>query len=114
MAPRIDWDKENREEQVVDEHLHNFAIAGLRTLVMGKWELEEDEVESLLKDVEVIEAKGGPAKDDDLMDEYDKYEIDLTFVGASAIEDKLQEYVPETIATLMRAEIWVWVLTGDK
>ena len=35
-------------------------------------------------------------------------------VGASAIEDKLQEAVPETIALLIEAGIRVWVLTGDK
>ena len=35
-------------------------------------------------------------------------------VGASAIEDKLQEAVPETIALLIESGIRVWVLTGDK
>lgn len=33
---------------------------------------------------------------------------------ATAIEDKLQEGVPETIADLMSAGIKMWVLTGDK
>ena len=36
------------------------------------------------------------------------------FVGATGIEDKLQEGVPETIAALREAGINVWVLTGDK
>ena len=35
-------------------------------------------------------------------------------MGASAIEDKLQEAVPETIALLIESGIRVWVLTGDK
>ena len=35
-------------------------------------------------------------------------------MGATAIEDKLQYGVPETIATLIKANIKVWVLTGDK
>lgn len=35
-------------------------------------------------------------------------------LGATAIEDRLQAGVPETIATLMRADIKIWVLTGDK
>lgn len=38
----------------------------------------------------------------------------LKLVGATAIEDKLQEGVPETIAALLKADINVWVLTGDK
>ena len=35
-------------------------------------------------------------------------------VGASAIEDKLQEGVSDTIANLQNAQIKIWVLTGDK
>ena len=45
---------------------------------------------------------------------YDLIENDLDLVGASAIEDKLQDGVPETIAALARASIKIWVLTGDK
>lgn len=39
---------------------------------------------------------------------------DLLLVGASAIEDKLQDGVPETISMLTKADIKIWVLTGDK
>ena len=35
-------------------------------------------------------------------------------MGATAVEDKLQENVPQTIADLIRANIKVWMLTGDK
>ena len=35
-------------------------------------------------------------------------------VGATGIEDKLQEDVPETIHDLKKAGIKVWMLTGDK
>lgn len=35
-------------------------------------------------------------------------------LGATAIEDKLQEGVPETISCLTLANIKIWVLTGDK
>ena len=41
-------------------------------------------------------------------------ENNLSLLGATAIEDKLQEGVPETIAQLLDAHIHVWVLTGDK
>lgn len=41
-------------------------------------------------------------------------ECDLILLGATAIEDKLQDGVPETIADLKRAGIRVWVATGDK
>lgn len=38
----------------------------------------------------------------------------LQLLGATAIEDKLQDQVPETIETLMKADIKIWILTGDK
>jgi len=41
-------------------------------------------------------------------------ERDLFLLGATAIEDKLQEGVPDTIYTLQQAGIKVWVLTGDR
>jgi P-type E1-E2 ATPase len=45
---------------------------------------------------------------------YAKIEKDLNFAGVSAIEDKLQDGVPETIEMLINSNIRVWVLTGDK
>jgi magnesium-transporting ATPase (P-type) len=44
----------------------------------------------------------------------EEIEKEMMLVGATAIEDKLQEGVPDTIATLARAGIKIWVLTGDK
>lgn len=44
----------------------------------------------------------------------DKLERDLYLLGATAVEDKLQPEVPETIADLLKAGIKVWMLTGDK
>ena len=44
----------------------------------------------------------------------EKIENDLILLGATAIEDKLQEGVPDCIASLRNADIKVWVLTGDK
>ena len=41
-------------------------------------------------------------------------ETDLTLVGATAIEDKLQDEVGVTISKLKEAGIRIWVLTGDK
>lgn len=38
----------------------------------------------------------------------------VQLLGVTAIEDRLQEGVPETIEILRKAGIKVWVLTGDK
>lgn len=44
----------------------------------------------------------------------DEMERDLRLLGATAIEDRLQDGVPETIADLKLAGIKIWVATGDK
>lgn len=45
---------------------------------------------------------------------YSNLEQDLTLIGATAVEDKLQDEVPETIHDLQMAGIKIWMLTGDK
>ncbi|XP_018419228.1 PREDICTED: phospholipid-transporting ATPase IK [Nanorana parkeri] len=45
---------------------------------------------------------------------YDEMESNLQLLGATAIEDKLQDSVPETIQLLKNANMKVWMLTGDK
>ena len=49
-----------------------------------------------------------------LYESYCRLERELQLLGATGIEDKLQEGVPETIHCLRKAGIVVWVLTGDK
>ena len=43
-----------------------------------------------------------------------KIEKNLELIGATALEDKLQIGVPQTITELKKANIKIWVLTGDK
>ena len=45
---------------------------------------------------------------------YEEIEEGMMLIGATAIEDKLQDGVPECIANLANADIKIWVLTGDK
>lgn len=49
-----------------------------------------------------------------LMESYKRIESNLKLLGATGIEDKLQEGVPNAIENLRQAGIVVWVLTGDK
>ena len=52
---------------------------------------------------------------DDLLDAvYDRVERELTLLGATAVEDKLQDEVRETITVLKQAGIKIWMMTGDK
>jgi P-type E1-E2 ATPase len=41
-------------------------------------------------------------------------EVEFELIGSTAIEDKLQDEVGETIRDIKKAGIQVWVLTGDK
>lgn len=41
-------------------------------------------------------------------------EVDLELIGSTAIEDRLQDNVPETIQFMKATGVKVWVLTGDK
>uniref|UniRef100_A0A3P9PCV6 Phospholipid-transporting ATPase n=1 Tax=Poecilia reticulata TaxID=8081 RepID=A0A3P9PCV6_POERE len=98
---------------VTTDHLNEFAGEGLRTLALAYKDLDEEyfsrwrerhhEASTSLEDKE--------SKLDEL---YEEIEKDLLLLGATAIEDKLQDGVPQTIEQLAKADIKIWVLTGDK
>eukprot|EP00667_Euglena_gracilis_P000593 EG_transcript_593 len=95
-------------------NLSLFASNGLRTLCVAYRVLSEDAFRAWR--VEYLKAKvaRGDRRAKDLATACDKLEMDLHFVGASAIEDRLQDAVPETIQALQQAGITLWMLTGDK
>jgi magnesium-transporting ATPase (P-type) len=94
-------------------HLGDFASEGLRTLVLGMRVLNEDQCASWLEQYKTA-ATSLKDRDGMLTAAAKKIETELYIVGATAIEDKLQVGVPDTIATLGKAGIKLWVLTGDK
>jgi magnesium-transporting ATPase (P-type) len=53
-------------------------------------------------------------RDSRMSDVESKWETNFHLIGATAIEDRLQDQVPETIEFMRNANIKVWVLTGDK
>lgn len=53
-------------------------------------------------------------REEKVNDTYEEIEKGLKLIGATAIEDKLQDGVPQCIEHLARAGIKIWVLTGDK
>ncbi|NXU12738.1 AT8B2 ATPase, partial [Pardalotus punctatus] len=98
---------------ITTDHLNEYAGEGLRTLVLAYKDLEE----SYYKDWSERLHRAGSApeaREDRLARLYDEVEHDMMLLGATAIEDKLQQGVPETIAILTLANIKIWVLTGDK
>lgn len=97
----------------LQSHLGEFASEGLRTLVLGVRFLTEKESEDWLE-VYKTAATSIKNRDDLLKEAALEVERKLHIVGATAIEDKLQDGVGDTIATLENAGIKLWVLTGDK
>uniref|UniRef100_A0A7N0U3G5 Phospholipid-transporting ATPase n=1 Tax=Kalanchoe fedtschenkoi TaxID=63787 RepID=A0A7N0U3G5_KALFE len=95
-------------------HVKKYAEAGLRTLIVACRQLHEDEYNVWQE--EFMKAKTSVSDDrDELVDAVaDKIEKDLILLGATAVEDKLQEGVPGCIDKLAQAGIKIWVLTGDK
>jgi len=94
-------------------HLEAFAVMGLRTLCFAKRELSEDEFARWKVEYDAA-AAALTDRDDQLMSVAELIEINLELLGASAVEDKLQAGVPETIQLLAEANIKLWVLTGDR
>ncbi|XP_017261311.1 phospholipid-transporting ATPase ID isoform X2 [Kryptolebias marmoratus] len=95
------------------EHLSEFAGEGLRTLALACKDIDEEYYEAWAERLRC----GSTAiedREEQLAVLYEEIEQGMKLLGATAIEDKLQEGVPETIARLNLADIKIWVLTGDK
>ncbi|KAI8898706.1 hypothetical protein BC833DRAFT_525617 [Globomyces pollinis-pini] len=93
--------------------LEDFSNVGLRTLMIGYKTLTEEEYENFRK--VYTEAEISLDDRENQMDQAsDLVENGLTMLGCTAIEDRLQDLVPETIENLLKADIKLWLLTGDK
>ncbi|XP_071701665.1 phospholipid-transporting ATPase 1-like [Rutidosis leptorrhynchoides] len=94
-------------------HLYSYSSIGLRTLVVGMRELGVTEFNQWQSSYETASTAvmGRVAL---LRKVAINLEKNIEIVGASAIEDKLQKGVPEAIESLRKADMKVWVLTGDK
>lgn len=104
------------EEYILEsclQSIDDFSTEGLRTLLYSYkiiptdeyslWAEKYHEAKTSLKDRKSkIDAIGG------------QIENNLKLLAATAIEDKLQEGVPEAIEKFKRAGIKLWMLTGDK
>ncbi|XP_034037641.1 probable phospholipid-transporting ATPase VB [Thalassophryne amazonica] len=95
------------------KHLDCYAKEGLRTLCIAKKVLSDRvfEVWSVNRQRALAAIEN---REQLMMDTAVQMETNLTLLGATGIEDRLQEDVPGTIVALREAGIHVWVLTGDK
>uniref|UniRef100_A0A3Q3AWI0 Phospholipid-transporting ATPase n=1 Tax=Kryptolebias marmoratus TaxID=37003 RepID=A0A3Q3AWI0_KRYMA len=98
---------------VTTGHLNEYAGDGLRTLVLAYKDLEESYMDGWRQ--RHHEASTAMEGQEEMLNElYEEIEKDMTLLGATAVEDKLQDGVPQTIEQLAKADIKIWVLTGDK
>ncbi|XP_058806464.1 probable phospholipid-transporting ATPase IA isoform X3 [Phymastichus coffea] len=95
------------------QHLELFASEGLRTLCFATAEIPENRY-NWWKDIWHKATNTVSNRDEKCEEAANLIETQLTLLGATAIEDQLQDQVPETIEALIQADINVWVLTGDK
>jgi phospholipid-transporting ATPase len=95
-------------------HLEEYAAEGLRTLCLAVREVSESEFREWWDVYNTAQTTVSGNRADELDKAAELIEHDFTLLGATAIEDKLQDGVPDTIHTLQTAGIKVWVLTGDR
>ncbi|KAI1819696.1 phospholipid-translocating P-type ATPase domain-containing protein [Xylaria intraflava] len=110
---RLRRNEQHELRKTTAEHLELFAREGLRTLCIAQrilteqeyldWRKQHDKAASALQD-----------REEKLEEVADIIEQNLTLLGGTAIEDRLQDGVPDTIELLGQAGIKLWVLTGDK
>ncbi|XP_072293987.1 phospholipid-transporting ATPase IH-like isoform X3 [Eucyclogobius newberryi] len=101
-----------KKEEVQARVEHN-AVEGLRTLCVAYRRLSSQqysEVCALLSEARLALQN----RDKKLAEAYEKIETNLILLGATAVEDRLQEKAADTIESLHKAGMKVWVLTGDK
>lgn len=102
-----------RTETYYKKPLQMFAENGWRVIVIAYKVINEHEFKQ-------YEAKLAEATADILNREaklakaFDAIESGLHILGVTAVEDKLQDDVENTLSELRQAGIKIWVLTGDK
>lgn len=116
-ADTVILERLNQDNPAVEatlQHLEEYASEGLRTLCLAMREIPDYEYQQWLQ----IHEKAATTVSGNRQEELDKaselIEKDFYLLGATAIEDRLQDGVPDTIHTLQTAGIKIWVLTGDR
>jgi phospholipid-transporting ATPase len=111
MLPRCAMTSDARTD--VEKSLLDLACEGLRTLCIAKKVLETKYAEDWLRRYDEA-ASSLHARSEMLASVAEELEVEMELLGITAIEDRLQDEVPEVIADLARAGIVLWMLTGDK
>jgi phospholipid-transporting ATPase len=98
----------------LQEALSSYSKQGLRTMVLAYREILEEEFFTLSKKIGNTENMTPYRRQEELNTIYENVESKLVVVGATAVEDELQEKVSQTIQAFVERGVKVWMLTGDK
>uniref|UniRef100_A0A8D2IZC1 Phospholipid-transporting ATPase n=1 Tax=Varanus komodoensis TaxID=61221 RepID=A0A8D2IZC1_VARKO len=113
-VPSVATEKKIKKIRIqTQKHLDMYAQDGLRTLCIAKKVLSEDDFQKWVNFRREAET-AIDNREELLMETAQHLETELTLLGATGIEDRLQDGVPDTIAAFREAGIQIWVLTGDK
>ena len=95
------------------EFLKQFAVKGLRTLMVAYKEISENYYNKWSE--KYISVKSNPNHTEEEINKiYDELEKNFKLIGSTAIEDELQDNVDEIINSMISTGMRVWMLTGDK
>ncbi|XP_064367263.1 phospholipid-transporting ATPase VD isoform X2 [Dromaius novaehollandiae] len=105
--------KQKKIKEKTQRHLDDYARRGLRTLCIAKKVMSDAEYAEWLN-LHFLAETSIDNREELLLESAIRLETKLTLLGATGIEDRLQEGVPDTIQALRKAGIKIWMLTGDK
>ncbi|XP_065127966.2 phospholipid-transporting ATPase 11C isoform X2 [Paramisgurnus dabryanus] len=109
IFPRVKQEEVDR----IRSHVERNATDGYRTLCVAFKQLTAEEY--AVADHGLREARLAlQDREEKLMAMYNQVETEMSLIGATAVEDRLQEEAAETMEALQGAGMNVWVLTGDK
>lgn len=116
LLPLIRNQSDPKTNQLIDQtvtNMNTFAKEGLRTLLIVEKTMSEADYRNW--NTLFTEAVNSISDRESKVEKCAKLlEIDFDLVGSTALEDKLQDGVPDTIDMIRKAGIKLWVLTGDK
>lgn len=107
-----DQDLDSGVDKMLSSTIDTFAREGLRTLLLCRKEIDPEFCADWIKRFNAAQME----IDRDLQSQllFEEIEHSFELIGVTAIEDKLQEKVPETVSFFREAGVQMWMLTGDK
>lgn len=112
-ADNVMMARATKPDPKLEEQLSECSREGLRCLVIGVKKLSEPEAQNWVREHDQAHASMTD-REKRLAAVAEKIEGNVEIIGSTAIEDKLQEDVGETILKIRQASVKLWVLTGDK